>query len=161
MRRPGSQDLIFTRRSPEETADLAAALGLVARPGDFVALFGDLGAGKTVFAKGFCAALGIEPAEVDSPTFVLLNEYSGRLPVYHFDAYRLEGGAAELTELGYFDESLEEGVVLLEWAGRVGNLLPPKALRRRIEWLEAESRRLVIEEPSDRIRMALARIQAD
>ncbi|MBC8367211.1 tRNA (adenosine(37)-N6)-threonylcarbamoyltransferase complex ATPase subunit type 1 TsaE [bacterium] len=156
MRRPGSQDLIFTSNSAEETADLAAALGLVAEPGDFLAFFGDLGVGKTVFAKGFCAALGIDPMGVDSPTFVLLNEYQGRLPVYHFDAYRLEGGREELTELGYFDETLEEGVVIMEWAERVGVHLPPAALHLRIEILDADRRRITIEEPSERVTRALA-----
>lgn len=156
MRRPGSQDLTFTSNSAEETANIAAALGLVAGPGDFLALFGDLGVGKTVFAKGFCAALGIDPMEVDSPTFVLLNEYKGRLPVYHFDAYRLEGGREELTELGYFDETLEEGVILMEWAERVGIHLPAKALHLRIEMLDAKRRRLTIEEPSERVAQSLS-----
>jgi len=156
LRRPGSQDLIFTSNSAEETADLAAALGLVARQGDFLALFGDLGVGKTVFAKGFCAALGIDPLGVDSPTFVLLNEYEGRLPVYHFDAYRLEGGREELTELGYFDETLDEGVVLMEWAGRVGDHLPARALRLHIEILDANRRRLTFEEPSERVAKGLS-----
>ncbi len=155
MRHPGSQDLIFITEEPEATADLAAALGLIALPGDFVALFGDLGAGKTVFAKGFCAALGVDPGIVDSPTFVILNEYEGRVPVFHFDAYRLKGEREELTELGFFDEQLEDGVALMEWAGRVGEYLPALALRVRIEWMEGTRRRIVVEEPSDRVRTAL------
>lgn len=141
--------------SPEETADLAAALGLAARAGDFIALFGELGAGKTVFAKGFCAAMGVDPAGVDSPTFVLMNRYEGRLPVFHFDAYRLEGEREELQELGFFDEELDEGVVLLEWAGRVGDLLPARALRVRIDWMDETRRRITVEEPSTRAAEAL------
>lgn len=157
MRRPGSQDLTFITASPAETADLAAALGLSALPGDFLALFGDLGAGKTVFAKGFCAAMGVDPTGVDSPTFVLLNRYEGRAPIFHFDAYRLDGGREELEELGFFDEELEEGVVILEWASRVAEHLPPRALRIRIELLDATRRRILIEEPSERCAGALAR----
>ena len=157
MRRPGSQDLTFVTASPEETADLAAALGMAARAGDFFALHGDLGAGKTVFAKGLCAGLGIDPVAVDSPTFVLLNRYEGRPPVFHFDAYRLEGERAELEELGFFDEEREEGVVILEWSERVAGLLPAGALRLGIELVDATRRRIRVEEPSERARAALCR----
>jgi len=155
LRRPGSEDLIRVTESPGQTADLGAALGAHALPGDFIALFGELGAGKTVFAKGFCAALGVNPATVNSPTFVLLNQYEGRLPLYHFDAYRLDGGREELAELGFFDGELDEGVVILEWAERLGELLPDHALRIRIESLDARRRRLVLEEGSERLRRAL------
>ena len=156
MRHPGSKNLIFTTDTPEATADIAASLGLVALPGDFIALFGDLGAGKTVFAKGFCAAMGVDPAIVDSPTFVILNEYDGRVPVFHFDAYRLDGGREELTELGFFDEQLEDGVALMEWAGRVGEFLPENALRVQVEWIDQGRRRIILEEPSERVAAALA-----
>ena len=156
MRGPGSEDLIRGCASPAETAALAAALGATARPGDFLALFGPLGAGKTLFAAAFCGGLGIDPAKVDSPSFVLMNRYEGRLPVFHFDAYRLEGEEEELAELGFFDDELESGVVLLEWADRVDRMLPPRALRIHFELVDESVRRLRIEEPGERVRAALA-----
>jgi len=155
LRRPGSEDLSLETASPQETADLAAALGSVAQAGDFIALSGELGAGKTVFVKGFCAGMGVDPDEVDSPTFVLLNQYEGRLPVYHFDAYRLVGGREELEELGFFDGSLDEGVVLMEWAERLETFLPRRALRLQIELLDALRRRIHLMEPSERVVGAL------
>jgi len=134
---------------------VAAALGRAARPGDCLALDGELGAGKTFFVAAFAEALGVGPGEVDSPSFVLLNEYDGRLPIFHFDAYRLEGGAEELAEAGFFDERLLEGVVLIEWAARLEEYLPEHALRIRIEIRGDEARELVIEEAGPRVRKAL------
>jgi tRNA threonylcarbamoyladenosine biosynthesis protein TsaE len=155
VRDPGSPCLIRLSSSPQETAALAEAMGRVAQAGDFLALDGGLGAGKTLFVAGFCAALGVPPTEVDSPSFVLLNEYQGRVPVFHFDAYRLEGDARELAEAGFLDERLSEGVVLVEWAERLTPFLPPGALRIRLEILGPSDRRIVIEEPSLRVREAL------
>ena len=94
--------------------------------GDVFALTGDLGAGKTQFVKGFVAGLGSR-AEVTSPTFVLLHEYEdGRLPVYHFDFYRLDNSEAVLR-LGFDDYVFGEGVSLIEWADRYSALIPKEA----------------------------------
>ncbi|MCP4547862.1 MAG: tRNA (adenosine(37)-N6)-threonylcarbamoyltransferase complex ATPase subunit type 1 TsaE [bacterium] len=161
MRHSGSKALTLTVRGPEETEAVAAALGAVARAGDYLALEGDLGAGKTLFTSAFAAALGVDPVEVDSPSYVLLNEYAGRLPIYHFDAYRLEGNSEELSELGFFDERLDEGIVLVEWANRVERFLPAHALRVRIEISGEEQRRLHVNEPDERVRAALARFRED
>ncbi|MBN2170372.1 MAG: tRNA (adenosine(37)-N6)-threonylcarbamoyltransferase complex ATPase subunit type 1 TsaE [Candidatus Krumholzibacteriota bacterium] len=141
--------------SPTETAAVAAALGRVAAAGDWVALTGVLGAGKTLFVAAFAEALGVPPRSVDSPSFVLLNEYAGRLPVYHFDAYRLAGGEEELTELGFFDERLAGGVVLVEWADRVAPFLPAGALRVVITVSGETVRRLEIAGATPRQREAL------
>ena len=156
MRGPGSQELIRDCGSPEETAALAAALGRAAEAGDFLSLVGPLGAGKTLFASAFCSALGIDPDEVDSPSFVLLNRYEGRLPVFHFDAYRLEGEREELEELGFFDEDLETGVVLMEWADRLAPWLPERALEIRFEIVGETGRRLILREPGNRVLEALS-----
>jgi len=97
-----------------------------ARTGDVIALVGDLGAGKTQFVKGFVAGLGSN-AEVTSPTFVLVHEYEdGRLPVYHFDFYRLDQREAVLR-LGFDDYVFGEGVSLIEWADRYPDLIPVEA----------------------------------
>lgn len=121
----------MTRFIPDEPAmialgaETAAALG----PGSVLALAGPLGAGKTHFCKGVVAGLGGDPAQVTSPTFTLVHEYAGgcRLPVFHFDFYRLDS-PAELLAIGwddYLDESA--GVILVEWADKFPDLLPPGA----------------------------------
>ncbi len=118
--------------SPAQTRALGARLAALLRQGDVVALYGDLGAGKTQLVKGVCAGLGIERCAVTSPTFTLLHEYEGgRLLVYHFDAYRITR-PDELFELGCEEYVYGEGLCLIEWAGRVEPLLPPEALCLRL-----------------------------
>ncbi len=138
--------MTLAANSPDETARIAASLAALAEPGDLIALDGTLGAGKTLFTAAFCLALGVSEGEVDSPSFVLLNEYGGApFPLFHFDAYRLEGGpenADELADAGFFDERLGEGVCLVEWAERLDAFLPATALRLRIEITGETSRRL-------------------
>lgn len=110
---------------------LGAALGQLLRPGDVLCLSGDLGAGKTAFAQGVARGLGVKGA-VTSPTFIIVNEYEGRLPFYHFDVYRLDG-PEEMDLLG-FEEYLEgNGVTLIEWAERVAEALPRERLDIGIE----------------------------
>lgn len=105
-------------------ADLGASL----EAGSVVALCGDLGAGKTHFSKGIVSGIGADDA-VSSPTFSLVNEYrSGRLPVFHFDFYRLES-ADELIQIGWDDYLDEEGVVIVEWADKFPGLLPEEVIR--------------------------------
>lgn len=110
-------------KSPEETFALGEELGRLAKPGQIYCLDGELGAGKTVFTQGFAAGLGIrEP--VNSPTFTILQVYEeGRLPLYHFDVYRL-GDPEELEEIGYEEYFFGNGVCLIEWAGQVADYLP-------------------------------------
>jgi tRNA threonylcarbamoyladenosine biosynthesis protein TsaE len=113
-------------RDPAETLELGRGEGARSRAGDVIALCGDLGAGKTQFVKGLAAGLQTD-AEVTSPTFTLIHEYAGgRLPVYHFDFYRI-GSAAEALALG-LDEYLENGgVSVIEWADKFPDLLPAHA----------------------------------
>ena len=111
----------------ERTIGLGAVLGEAAGPGLVVLLTGDLGAGKTVFAKGIAEGLGIDPAEVVSPTYVLCREYTGRLPMYHFDLYRLDS-AEEVYEIGWQEYVDGRGVVVVEWPDRLGDLSPVDAL---------------------------------
>lgn len=116
----------FVTRDPESTRALAAALAAAARPGDLISLVGDLGAGKTQFAKGFGAALGVTDTIV-SPSFVLMAEYRGRLPLFHIDLYRL-ADAAEALAGGLIDERQAEGVTLIEWAERLADAMPAERL---------------------------------
>lgn len=125
---------MFISRSVEETLAAGRRCGHEARRGDVFALAGDLGAGKTQFVKGFVA--GVESnAEVTSPTFVLVHEYGGgRLPVYHFDFYRIENREA-LLGLGFDDYVFGDGVSLIEWADRYRDVIPAHA-----KWLSFQMR---------------------
>lgn len=117
---------------PEATWELGHSLGERAARGQVICLNGDLGVGKTVFTQGFAAGLGIsEP--VNSPTFTILQIYEeGRLPLYHFDVYRI-GDVEEMEEIGYEDYFFGDGVCLIEWASLIEELLPENAVRITIE----------------------------
>ncbi|MCD8083114.1 MAG: tRNA (adenosine(37)-N6)-threonylcarbamoyltransferase complex ATPase subunit type 1 TsaE [Clostridiales bacterium] len=133
--------------SPEETRALGRELGIQAQPGEIYCLDGDLGVGKTVFAQGFAEGLDIgEP--VNSPTFTILQQYDGgRLPFYHFDAYRI-GDVSEMDEIGYEDCFFGEGVCLIEWAQLIEEILPEDVIRVRIEKRPEcgyENRRITVE----------------
>jgi tRNA threonylcarbamoyladenosine biosynthesis protein TsaE len=117
----------FMSDSEERTMDIGAALGRTAVAGLMVLLTGDLGSGKTVFAKGIARGLGIDPAEVVSPTYVLCREYTGRLPLYHFDLYRLSS-ADEVCEIGWQEYAEGRGVAVVEWPERLDDLTPVDAL---------------------------------
>jgi tRNA threonylcarbamoyladenosine biosynthesis protein TsaE len=108
--------------SPEQTIQLGRLLGKQLQSGDILALTGELGSGKTCLTRGICEGLGVSD-EVTSPTFVLINEYQGRLPVYHFDFYRLNS-EEEIRELGIEDYMNGDGICIIEWAERGLNLLP-------------------------------------
>ena len=124
--------LRFTTHSPDGTAALARVIADRLRGGEVIALVGELGSGKTCFCKGLAQGLGIDPNGVTSPTFVLVNEYQGRLHVYHFDAYRL-AGEEEMAALGCQEMFAGRGVCLVEWADRVAGCLPEDRLTVRLE----------------------------
>ncbi len=115
----------------KDTYDLAASLAQKAKKGDVFALVGDLGVGKTAFTKGFAKGLGInEP--ITSPTFTFVQVYeTGRLPLYHFDVYRI-GDISEMDEIGYEDYFFGEGVSVMEWADLVEPILPDETIKVRI-----------------------------
>ncbi len=121
----------FHAEDPEATLAIARALATVAEPGDLVCLWGDLGAGKTVMAKGFGAGLGIT-ATINSPTFVLMTEYEGRLPLFHLDLYRLDD-ASDVLAGGLLDTRQADGVTIVEWPERMGDALPGRRLDVRID----------------------------
>lgn len=111
---------------------LGEALGRSARPGQVYALLGDLGVGKTVFSQGMAAGLGVG-GPVSSPTFTILQVYEdGRLPFYHFDAYRISD-VEEMEEIGYEDCFYGDGVCLVEWADLIAEILPPGTIVVKIE----------------------------
>lgn len=121
----------FRTGSAEETAKLGKKLGEALEKGDIVCLIGDLGTGKTAFTNGIAEGLGIK-GYITSPTFTLVNEYKGRVPLYHFDVYRITD-PDEMFEIG-FEEYLEgSGVVVIEWADAIGELIPKEHIRVEIK----------------------------
>ncbi len=131
--------------SPEETQAAGARLGARLRAGDVVACIGELGAGKTCFLQGLARGLGVE-TDVTSPTFVLVNQYRGRLPVYHVDAYRTES-LTELVDLGLEEMLHGDGVTVIEWADKLLPLLPPSTITVTITGLGDQPREIVIDGP--------------
>ena len=135
--------MIFDTNSPEETEALGEKLACVLRPGTVIAFLGDLGAGKTAFTRGLARGLGaLEP--VTSPTYTIVNDYlSGRLPLFHFDMYRL-GSADELFDIGWEDYLERGGICAVEWSENVEEALED-ALVLTIEKTGDESRRITLE----------------
>lgn len=132
----------FITHAPAETAALAAALGARLRAGDVVCLSGEMGTGKTVFAQGLAAGLEVtEP--VSSPTFALVHAYSGRVPVWHLDTYRVES-TDELIDLGWDDLLTGGGVVIVEWPERIAPGLPPDRLDVLLEYGAGDTRALTL-----------------
>jgi tRNA threonylcarbamoyladenosine biosynthesis protein TsaE len=133
-------------RSPEETQAAAARLAETLGAGDVVALTGELGAGKTCFTQGLARGLGVSGRAV-SPTFVLVNEYRGRLPVHHVDAYRT-ASLTELLDLGIEELFDGDGVTVVEWADKLEPLLPARTVRVHIDGVGDEPRRITIRRPA-------------
>ena len=133
----------ITTHSADETQALGKKLAESLRPGDVIAYFGDLGAGKTAFTRGIAEGLGVSE-QVTSPTYTIVNEYmSGRLPLFHFDMYRL-GSSEELFDIGWEDYLTRGGVVAVEWSENVTDALDG-AITVRIEKTAADERRITIE----------------
>lgn len=125
---------VFTTNSSEQTEQLGKILGQLLESGDLITLSGELGGGKTCFVRGIVA--GAAPSALNmvaSPTFAILNEYPGGVPIYHYDCYRLRG-SDDAIELGLEDHLLGNGICLVEWPDRIRDLLPPERLDIRFEY---------------------------
>ena len=123
---------VIETNSPEATFAIGKALGEQAIPGQVICLDGDLGVGKTVFTQGFAEGLGID-GPVNSPTFTIVQVYEeGRLPLYHFDVYRI-GDVEEMDEIGYEEYFYGEGVALIEWSTLIEEIIPEPAIHVTIE----------------------------
>lgn len=132
--------------SVDETFNIGYRLGRLLTKGNIICLSGDLGAGKTAFTKGIGKGLGVEEY-VTSPTYTIINEYSGRIPLFHFDVYRLES-VDEMYELGYEEYFFGEGAVVLEWADNVKEIIPPERLWITILKTKDDNSREIILEPT-------------
>jgi tRNA threonylcarbamoyladenosine biosynthesis protein TsaE len=128
--------------SPEETSSIGRQLAAQLRPGDVLALAGDLGAGKTQFVKGLAVGLEVE-GEVTSPTFTLIHEHQGRLPLFHIDLYRLES-EEEVLGIGIDDYLAGEGVTVIEWADKFEALMPSGVRWVRFRALELDEREILL-----------------
>ena len=152
--------LDLVSHSSVHTERLGERLGKAARAGDVLALWGELGAGKTVLARGVAAGLGIDPEEVTSPTFVILHEHAaGRLPLFHLDLYRLSH--ADLGSTGWEEAVEGGGVTVIEWPDRAGDDLPTDRLDVRLEHIAESKRRVVLEATGPRSRTLLEGIRVD
>ncbi len=133
----------YTSSSPASTLSLGAWIGERLAPGSLLALTGELGCGKTLLTRGICGSLGVPVRQVNSPTFVLVNEYRGRMPVFHLDMYQL-GAAFDAVEFGLFDylARAASGVMIIEWAEKIADVLPEDRLSIVFDILSPRKRRL-------------------
>jgi tRNA threonylcarbamoyladenosine biosynthesis protein TsaE len=138
---------------PASTTALGRAMGAVAKAGDLVCLWGELGAGKTHLAKAFGAGLGVTDT-ITSPSFILMAEYEGRLPLFHIDPYRL-ASAEDALAGGLIDERQAAGVTIVEWPERLGDALPVDRLDVHIDGIGDEPRTITLTAWSDRYRRYL------
>ncbi len=132
--------MIFFTKSPAKTKRLGERIGKLLLPGDVIALTGELGSGKTILTKGIARGMGIKGDPVRSPSFVLIKEYPGKVPLFHFDLYRLKK-PEELNTIGYEEYFSGKGVVVIEWVERVKNLLPEEYLKIKISFLKENERK--------------------
>ena len=135
---------IFRTRTPAETQTIGKKIGKQLRQGDLVALIGDLGTGKTCLTQGIARGVGIYPNQiVNSPSYTLINEYAGKIPIYHIDLYRLQNHD-ELLDLG-LDEYMEgNGICIIEWAEKLGSLKISHT-KIQITWLSEMTREIEIQ----------------
>ncbi len=136
---------IIRTESPEETQTLGEELGSTLKAGDVVALIGDLGSGKTCLTQGIARGVDIAQGEVvSSPSYIIINEYDGKIPIYHIDLYRLET-YAEIAELGLGEYINSDGICIIEWAERMAEGLPDTCIKIYITWEDENTRSVKIQ----------------
>jgi tRNA threonylcarbamoyladenosine biosynthesis protein TsaE len=153
-------DMHIISRSVRDTLQFGKRLARYVRKGDIICLSGDLGSGKTVLTKGIAQGLNIDKKEVVSPTFILMRQYDGRMPLYHFDLYRIQD-AGQILDLGYEEYLFDQGVSVIEWAERLGSLAPEACLNIRLELAGDRKRRIIITASGDRYKGVLRTINED
>jgi tRNA threonylcarbamoyladenosine biosynthesis protein TsaE len=146
-------------QSVNDTLNIGKAIAKNLESGDIVCLFGQLGSGKTVLTKGISAGLGVEKNKVISPSFVLMRQYKGRIPIYHFDFYRLDN-PRDILGIGYEEFFYDEGVCVIEWADRLGELLPQEFLKIELLVKGDKQRLLNFSAQGSRYKALLERIYA-
>ncbi|MDF2892433.1 MAG: putative hydrolase [Clostridia bacterium] len=145
-------------KSAEHTYKLGTGLGKALQQGDIICLTGDLGAGKTAFTKGIGAGLDIQEF-ITSPTYTIINEYNGRIPLFHFDVYRLEG-VEEMYELGYEEYFFGDGAVVIEWADIVKDIIPQERLWITIlRGKEEDTREIIFDASGERYQKMIKELE--
>ncbi len=128
--------------SPQETIEIAKKIGSLLKAGDIIAYKGGMGAGKTTFTRGLAQGLGLAD-DVISPTFSIVNEYRGKISLYHFDMYRI-CNADELETTGFYDYPLEESVFAVEWSENISDALPKNTITIEIEYINEDERNITV-----------------
>ena len=141
-------NLSIITKSSEETKNLGEELSKLTKPGDLLAFYGELGAGKTCFIQGISRGLKVKDY-VTSPSFTIINEYQGKIPIYHFDLFRLDN-AEEILELGYKEYFYGEGLTVIEWAEKIEQLLPKEHLKIEIKFKDRYQRTISFISQGDR-----------
>lgn len=131
--------LFFKTNSYKETEDLASKIATILKGNEIIALYGDLGAGKTCFTRGLCRGLESN-SEVSSPTFAIVNEYKGKFPIYHFDMYRITS-YDDLYSVGFYDY-LDNGIVIIEWSENIKDEIPDNAISITLKYGDSDNTRL-------------------
>jgi tRNA threonylcarbamoyladenosine biosynthesis protein TsaE len=151
----------YLSNSPAATLSLGEKIGEKLMPGSTITLTGELGCGKTLLTRGICAGLGVPPRQVNSPTFVLVNEYLGRLPVFHLDMYQL-GSPSDAVEFGMLDylARARSGVMIIEWAEKINAVLPADCLQVKFDILSARKRRIELAATGDGFKCLLQGLSA-
>ncbi len=153
--------MVLQTSSTSETIRIGKRLGRLLEPGDVVALVGDLGTGKTQFIKGLAEGVGVGKATyVSSPSFTLINEYPGRIPLYHIDLFRLES-EKEVEGLGLEEYILGNGITAIEWAEKVSSLLPEELLLVKILYTGEHSRTIEITPKGKRYEVLINRLSSE
>lgn len=148
----------ITTYSPEETVEIASRISAELVPGDLIALVGELGAGKTMFVKGLAKGLGVrDHMYVNSPSFVVLKEYSGKRDLYHFDAYRLDPEDFRET-LDYERYFYDNGITVVEWADKIRDILPEEYLEVTIEHHGESERKFSFKAVGERFKSVVEKI---
>jgi tRNA threonylcarbamoyladenosine biosynthesis protein TsaE len=152
--------VVVLSRSAAQTEEIGRTLGALLYKGAFLALYGNLGGGKTCFTRGVVATLTPDNAHlVASPTYAIMNEYPGTIPVYHFDFYRLTSGD-EIAELGFDDYFQGNGICIAEWSERMGDMLPPDHLSITFEHDGGDCRKIILEARGANSRTLLVKMRA-
>ncbi len=141
-------NLTIITKSPEETKNLGKEVSKLTKPGDLLAFYGELGVGKTCFIQGISQGLKVKDY-VTSPSFTIINEYQGKIPIYHFDLFRLDN-AEEILELGYKEYFYGEGLTVIEWAEKIEQLLTKEHLKIEIKFKDRYQRTISFIPQGDR-----------
>ncbi len=141
-------NLTIITKSPEETKNLGKEVSKLTKPGDLLAFYGELGAGKTCFIQGISQGLKVKDY-VTSPSFTIMNEYQGKIPIYHFDLFRLDNDE-DILELGYEEYFYGEGLTVIEWAEKIEQLLPKEHLKVDIKFKDRYQRTISFISQGDR-----------